>query len=401
MNDIVITVSGKAHLPPAAKPLGKARGLAWATLPAALAADSAGFSAASAAAPAGSGSTLRLAYLDEAGYRQDNDGLRSSQVAEAIRKRVAENAQYLFDMSDRLACETGRVGAWNNSPAALETHRDGFFTGRFIYENIQDFEQLIQERVRIGSLEKELIARGDCPPPLAESLRKRDTATALGHLQKAAGLLGQPNAALKWNDAYPRILYSRAIFPWLAAKVESHDFVVDKAGKGYLIPQTPDEIAKFPPTLHPLIAYLDAAESARDLHLLTKAQMEKRIAALVARGGVALQDYLTELVDARLRMLATLRQSLASAKFPLPPAVRAEAEAASAQLLAEARMAATDLLGPADLAKASARLAELRLRIRILGKFAAASTDPGPGKDWNAPLVQWAERADAALEAKP
>jgi hypothetical protein len=401
MDDIVITAAGKASLPASAKPLGKAKGIAWAAWPAALAADSAVLSAAIRSGPAGGSSALRLAYLDEAGFGRETQGLRAGQIAEAMRKRAAENAQYLFDMSDRLACETGRIGAWINSPAALETHRDGYFTGRFLYGNVEDFASLIQESLRIGSLERELSGRGDCPPPLAENLRKRDPAIALGHLQKAAELSGQPNAGLNRNDALPRILYSRAIFPWLAAKVESRDFVVDKAGNGYLIPQSPDEIAKFPSSLHPLIAYLDPAESARDLRLLTDAQMGKRMAALVARGGITAQDYLTELVDTRLRMLATLRQCLSSAKFPMTPAVRAEAEAAYDRILAEARSAAADLLGPPDPVKASARLAEIRLRIRILGNFAAASNDPGPGKDWNVPLIQWAERADAALEAKP
>jgi hypothetical protein len=381
MDNIVVTTAGKAALPSSAKPLGKVRDLAWASWPAAHALDSA------------FDSTLRLAYLDEAEFRRETEGLRPAQAAEAMRKRSGMNTQYLFDMSDRIAAETGRIGAWIDNPAALDVHREGYYTGRFIYENSQDIEELIRDRVRIGTLEKELLSRGDCPSPLAERLRKRDSATALVHLEKAAGLLGQANADLKRQDSSPRILYAPKIFPWLAAKVASRDFTVDKVGKGYLIPQTPEEIAKLPAGMHPLIAFLDEAESDRAIHLLTPSQMQRRIAAIVAQGGVSLQDYLTEILDARLRMLATLRLALASAKFPLPPAARKEAESAYAQILGEARQAAENLLGPADPAQGLSRLAEMRRRIRILGRFSASSGEAG--------LIAWTQRSTAALEGKP
>jgi hypothetical protein len=386
MGNVIVTVSGKIPLPGTAKPLGKTRSQAWAAWPL------------DQAVSAPCDSALRLAYLDEAEFRQENQGLRPAQVAEAMHKRSTENGQYLADMSDRLATETGRMGAWINDSAALEVHWEGYFTGRFIYENIQDIEELIRERDRIGALEKELLARKDCPPALAESLRQRDTAIALAHLEKAAGLLHpskaiQPDANLKRQDAAPRIVYARVIPPGLASKVENHDFVVDKAGKGYLIPQTPEEIAKLPPSMHPVIAFLDAAESARAVRLLTPAQLEKRLAILVAQDGPSRQDYLSEILDAHLRMLATLRQCLASAKPQLTQTVRAEMEAAYTQILAEARQSAIDLLGPVDPAAGQARLAELRLRIRILGRFSAASGDAG--------LIAWAQRSAIALEKKP
>lgn len=386
VGNVIVTVAGKVPLPGTAKPLGKVRGQAWAAWPL------------EQAVSAPCDSALRLAYLEEAEFRRETEGLRPAQVAEAMHKRAKENGQYLSDMSDQLAIEAGRIGAWINDSAALDVHREGYFTGRFIYENSQDIEDLLREQDRIRSLEKELLARGDCPRDLAESLRQRYTAISLAHLEKAAGLLNpsnavQPNANLKRQDATPRIFYSREIFPWLAPKVASHDLVVDKAGKGYLIPQSPQEIAKLPPAMHPVIAFLDASESARAVRLLTPAQLEKRMAALVAQGGVPLPDYLTAILDARLRMLATLRQCLASAKFQIPPAARAELEADYTQILAEARQSANDLLGPVDPAASQARLAELRLHIRILSRFSAASGDAG--------LIAWTQRAAMALDKKP
>jgi hypothetical protein len=402
VGNVIVTVTGKALLPGSSKPLGKSHGLAWAAWPAESAAD------------ASHDSGVSLAYLDEDGFRRETAGLKPGQSAEVMRKRAAERVQTLSDLADGLANEAGRIGAWIGSAPALEIHREGYFTGRFIYESVQDIEDLIRTRSHLQTLEGELLARADCPPQVAEGLRKRDSTAVLAKLfnlaylanpanpekaakpgkhEKAAGPPGQATGSLKRHDPDPRVLYAREIFPWLAPRVKRHDFVVDKAGKGYLIPQTPEEIAKLPPSMHPIVAFLNTAESARAVRMLTDAQMERRIDALVARHGVGVPEYLAEILDGRLRMLATIRQFLASPKVRLAQEARVEMESVYTQILAEARQAAADWFGPVDAAQGNARLLDLSMRLRVLGKFSATSGD--------AALIAWTQRSVAALEANP
>jgi hypothetical protein len=384
MGNVVVTARTKAAIPAAAHALGKSREAAWAAWPAEAAAGS----------PFDSG--LFLAYLDEEDFRRETEGLKAPQTAEVMRKRMEAPAQYLPDLAEGLAIESGRIGAWLGIPAALDIHREGYFTGHFLMGNAQDMEGMLRYEVRIRGLEKELLARADCPPAVAESLRKRDTAAVGAKLAQAAAALGMENANEKRRDHSMRILFSREIFPWLAPLVESHDLVVEKAGQGYLIMQSPAEIAKLPPVVHPMIAFLDPAASARAVRLLTPAQLDNRVKALALQGGLKAQDYLAELVDVRLNMLSILGKSLASIAPQSSQRARAAQpgmEGAYALILQEARQAAANLLGPADPIAGKNRLEALRIRIRILGKFAATAR--------NKDLIAWARNSAEALEAKP
>jgi hypothetical protein len=397
MGNIIVTARSKAalHNPALPKPLktlGSSRGAAWASWPADAAASAADLAVASPSADSG----LFLAYLDESDFRRETEGLKGPQIAEVMRRRIAEPDQYLSDLAEGLAIETGRIGAWVGIQPALDIHREGYFTGHFLMGNAQDMEGMLRYEARIQGLELELLARADCPPAVAESLRKRDTAAIDTKLAQAAAALGMDDANRKRRDHSMRILFSREIFPWLVPLVESHDFVVEKTGRGFLIPQTPAEIAKLPPVVHPVIVFLDPAASGRAVRLLTPAQLDNRVAALALQGGLKAQDYLAELVDVRLNMLSILGKTLASIAPQSSQRARSAQpgmEGAYALIREEARQAAADLLGPADPIAGKNRLEALRTRIRILGNFAAARR--------NKDLAAWARNSADALEALP
>jgi hypothetical protein len=347
MGNLVMTVSGKGPMPAGAKPLGKAKDLAWAALP----------WSDSGAIPA----QAKLSYLDEAAYQTGTQGLKKGDLAAVMAKRAGSQSEVLSDAAEDLAIELGCSGN-------AESFLSGYSLGRSFSDKADGLTRAYALRDDLDSLEKE---GGGAPDSFSAPTRQA--------IAKAAAALGQPSllqGPLHSNRAVVAYLDQPGL---LQKRVDHREIPFEKIGSGYLIALSPKDLATQRALGKVVLVYPSTAAYARSTNLETQAQRLRTLMAARKRGGPAPEDYRTEILRTRAELMASLHAFLIADKA-LPAPERKALEAAQSAETGLLRFGGSTPPGLAE-------------RLAALAAFSARAGEK--------PIADWAARSASSLAGKP